>query len=167
MENIQTLTQLLSNSQCEYQIFDLGRRIKTIEPQVFADVEKGQCPYPFPMQRKAHLAIAYWNEQKQPWIWFLRFELDERGQVADLGRQRPGEERVVVQVEVGERSEVADRGGDRAVEVVAASVDPRDLATLHDGGAVEERATGDQAGVLRAVDRAIVGELDRIVPRAA
>ncbi|PQJ48933.1 hypothetical protein BTN99_03775 [Vibrio campbellii] len=87
MENIQTLTKLLNNSQCEYQIFDLGRRIKTIEPQVFADVEKGQFPYPFPMQRKAHLAIAYWNEQKQPWIWFLKFELDERGLLkqADIG----------------------------------------------------------------------------------
>ncbi|WP_045466685.1 DUF3549 family protein [Vibrio hyugaensis] len=87
MENIQTLTQLLSNSQCEYQIFDLGRRIKTIDPHVFADVEKGQCPYPFPMQRKAHLAIAYWNEQKQPWIWFLKFELDERGLLkqSDIG----------------------------------------------------------------------------------
>ncbi|WP_199455675.1 DUF3549 family protein [Vibrio owensii] len=87
MENIQTLTQLLNNSHCEYQIFDLGRRIKTIDAQVFTDVEKGQCPYPFPMQRKAHLAIAYWNEQKQPWIWFLKFELDERGLLkqSDIG----------------------------------------------------------------------------------
>ncbi|HCG8600810.1 TPA: DUF3549 family protein [Vibrio parahaemolyticus] len=87
MENIQTLTQLLKNSHCEYQIFDLGRRIKTIDSQLFADVEKGQCPYPHPMQRKAHLAIAYWNEQKQPWIWFLKFELDERGLLkqSDIG----------------------------------------------------------------------------------
>ncbi|EJC7016816.1 hypothetical protein BBM20_21265 [Vibrio parahaemolyticus] len=87
MENIQTLTQLLKNSHCEYQIFDLGRRIKTIDSQLFADVEKGQCPYPYPMQRKAHLAIAYWNEQKQPWIWFLKFELDERGLLkqSDIG----------------------------------------------------------------------------------
>ncbi|MDF4839258.1 DUF3549 family protein [Vibrio parahaemolyticus] len=87
MENIQTLTQLLKNSHCEYQIFDLGRRIKTIDSQLFADVEKGQNPYPYPMQRKAHLAIAYWNEQKQPWIWFLKFELDERGLLkqSDIG----------------------------------------------------------------------------------
>ncbi|MEX3073813.1 DUF3549 family protein [Vibrio alginolyticus] len=87
MENIQTLTQLLKNSNCDYQIFDLGRRIRTIESQIFADVEKGQCPYPFPMQRKAHLAIAYWNEQRQPWIWFLKFELDERGLLkqSDIG----------------------------------------------------------------------------------
>ncbi|MBE3878726.1 DUF3549 family protein [Vibrio parahaemolyticus] len=87
MENIQTLTQLLKNSHCEYQIFDLGRRIKTIDSQLFADVEKGLCSYPYPMQRKAHLAIAYWNEQKQPWIWFLKFELDERGLLkqSDIG----------------------------------------------------------------------------------
>ncbi|YCS26154.1 DUF3549 family protein [Vibrio parahaemolyticus] len=87
MENIQTLTQLLKNSHCEYQIFDLGRRIKTIDSQLFADVEKGLCPYPYPMQRKAHLAIAYWNEQKQPWIWFLKFELDERSLLkqSDIG----------------------------------------------------------------------------------
>ncbi|AUI86760.1 hypothetical protein BS333_10360 [Vibrio azureus] len=87
MENIQTLTQLLSNSQCEYQIFDLGRRLKNIDPEIFSRVEQGQSPYPFPMQRKAHLAIAYWNEKKQPWIWFLKFELDERGLLkqADIG----------------------------------------------------------------------------------
>ncbi|WP_425666490.1 DUF3549 family protein [Vibrio tubiashii] len=87
METIHTLTQLLTNSDCQYQVFDLGRRIKKIENKVFADVEKGQQPYPYPMQRKAHLAIAYWNQEQQPWIWFLKFELDERGLLkqADVG----------------------------------------------------------------------------------
>jgi len=87
MDTIHTLTQLLKNSDCDYQVFDLGRRIKTIANDVFADVEKGQQAYPFPLQRKAHLAIAYWNETKQPWIWFLKFELDERGLLkqADVG----------------------------------------------------------------------------------
>ncbi|MDF2155547.1 DUF3549 family protein [Vibrio sp. CAU 1672] len=87
MENIHTLTQLLTNSGCEYQIFDLGRRIQSITHSLFSDVEKGQSPYPFPLQRKAHLAIAYWNEEQQPWIWFLKFELDERGLLkqADIG----------------------------------------------------------------------------------
>ncbi|MCG9748869.1 DUF3549 family protein [Vibrio brasiliensis] len=79
METIHTLTQLLTNSDCQYQVFDLGRRIKQIEAKTFADVEKGQQAYPYPMQRKAHIAIAYWNEEQQPWIWFLKFDLDERG----------------------------------------------------------------------------------------
>ncbi|PMJ88470.1 DUF3549 family protein [Vibrio sp. 10N.261.55.A7] len=87
MEHIHTLSELLKNSGCQYKIFDLGRRIKTIENNTFLRVEKGQQPYPFPLQRKAHLAVAYWNEENQPWIWFLKFELDERGLLkqADVG----------------------------------------------------------------------------------
>lgn len=87
METIHTLTQLLNDSDCQYQVFDLGRRIKTIDAKTFADAEKGQLPYPYPMQRKAHIAIAYWNKEQQPWIWFLKFELDERGLLkqSDIG----------------------------------------------------------------------------------
>lgn len=79
MDSIYTLTQLLTNSGCEYQIFDLGRRIQPVDNALFAAVEQGQQPYPYPIQRHAQLAIAYWNEEKQPWIWFLKFPLDERG----------------------------------------------------------------------------------------
>ncbi|CAM2849462.1 DUF3549 family protein [Vibrio neptunius] len=87
MDTIHTLSQLLTNSECQYQVYDLGRRIKNIDNKMFVDVEKGFQPYPYPLQRKAHLAIAYWNEHKQPWIWFLKFELDERGLLkqADVG----------------------------------------------------------------------------------
>lgn len=87
MDTIHTLSQLLSASDCDYAIYDLGRRITAIEQDHFADIEKGAAPYPYPLQRKANLAIAYWNEHKQPWIWFLKFELDERGLLkqADIG----------------------------------------------------------------------------------
>ncbi len=79
MATITTLSQLLTTSGCDFRIFDLGRRISPIQATTFADVERGQLPYPYPLQRKAHVAIAYWNEQQQPWIWFLKFDLDERG----------------------------------------------------------------------------------------
>lgn len=79
MDTIHTLTQLLKNSGCQYDIYDLGRRIQKIDNDLFANVEQGKQPYPFPLQRQAHLAISYWNEEKQPWIWFLKFKLDERG----------------------------------------------------------------------------------------
>ena len=79
MDSIHTLTQLLDNSGCSYKIFDLGRRIQPVDNPLFASVEQEQQPYPFPIQRHAQLAIAYWNEAKQPWIWFLKFPLDERG----------------------------------------------------------------------------------------
>ncbi|WP_194437251.1 DUF3549 family protein [Vibrio fluminensis] len=87
MDTIHTLSELLRNSECTFKIFDLGRRIKAIDNHVFEQIERGQQPYPYPLQRKAHLAIAYWNQAKQPWIWFLKFELDERGLLkqADVG----------------------------------------------------------------------------------
>ena len=88
MDNIQTLTALLKNSGCQYQIFDLGRRIQPIDNDQFSHVEQGHQAYPYPVKRTAHLAIAYWNETKQPWIWFLKFALDERGLLlqADVGQ---------------------------------------------------------------------------------
>ena len=87
MDTIHTLSQLLINSDCQYKVYDLGRRISRIENKIFSNVEQGLQPYPYPLQRKAHLAICYWNESKQPWIWFLKFELDERGLLkqADVG----------------------------------------------------------------------------------
>ncbi len=87
MEAIKTLSQLLTQSGCEYAIYDLGRRIEPISNQDFAKVELAQAPYPYPVQRQAQLAIAYWNESNQPWIWFLKFDLDERGLLSssDLG----------------------------------------------------------------------------------
>lgn len=77
----------MKNSGCQYEIYDLGRRIQKVDNDLFADVEQGMQPYPFPLQKQAHLAISYWNEQKQPWIWFLKFKLDERGLLsqADIG----------------------------------------------------------------------------------
>ncbi len=88
MDSIHTLTQLINQSNCHYQVFDLGRRILPIDNQEFAKVEQGQQPYPYPLQRQAKMAIVYWNESRQPWIWLLCFTLDERGLLkpADVGQ---------------------------------------------------------------------------------
>ncbi len=79
METIHTLTQLLENSDCQYNIYDLSRNVQPLTEAQFKRIEQAQQPYPYPIQRHAQIAIAYWNTQKQPWIWFLKFELDERG----------------------------------------------------------------------------------------
>ncbi|MDR9830148.1 DUF3549 family protein [Vibrio sp. FNV 38] len=88
MKTLYTLTELLKNSGCNYQVYDLGRRIQPIDNALFEKVEKEQQAYPFPVQRQAQIAIAYWNESQQPWIWFLKFNLDERGLLkqADVGQ---------------------------------------------------------------------------------
>lgn len=87
MQSILTLTQILKQSGCQFKIHDLGRRIEVISNNNFENIELGKQPYPYPIQRQARFAISYWNEHKQPWIWFLKFDLDERGQlnVADIG----------------------------------------------------------------------------------
>lgn len=79
METIQTLSKMLQTSGNQYAIFDLGRRIQAIDNATFERIESGGQPYPYPVQRSAQFAIAYWDNSHQPWIWFLKFELDERG----------------------------------------------------------------------------------------
>ncbi len=87
MDQIYTLSQLIQQSHCQYAIYDLGRRVQLIPNQQFESIEAGQQPYPYPLQRYAHLAITYWSESKKPWIWFLKMPLDERGLLkqADIG----------------------------------------------------------------------------------
>lgn len=82
MQPIHTLTDLLQQSEVHYQIFDLGRRIQPVDAQQFHHVEQAKQPYPYPLQRQAHLAIVYWHQHQQPWIWFVKFNLDERGLLA-------------------------------------------------------------------------------------
>ncbi|MBC3620341.1 DUF3549 family protein [Vibrio metschnikovii] len=82
MQPIHTLTDLLQQSEVHYQIFDLGRRIQPVDAQQFHHVEQARQPYPYPLQRQAHLAIVYWHQHQQPWIWFVKFNLDERGLLA-------------------------------------------------------------------------------------
>ncbi len=79
MQTIKNLSQLLKHSGCQYAIYDLGRRIERISNAEFSMIEEARAPYPYPIKRQAQLAIAYWNELQQPWIWFLKFNLDERG----------------------------------------------------------------------------------------
>jgi len=88
MKKITTITELLIESGCDSLIFDLSRRVVPIPHKDFAKIETSQMAYPYPIQRKAHLGIAYWNRTKEPWIWFLTFDLDERGLIktADIGQ---------------------------------------------------------------------------------
>ncbi|GHA59675.1 DUF3549 family protein [Photobacterium aphoticum] len=79
METFHTLTQLLDNAGCQYQIYDLGRRVNAIDIDQFKAVEDNRQPYPWPLQQHANLSIAFWQADQAPWIWFLRLPLDERG----------------------------------------------------------------------------------------
>ena len=77
---IDTLSDFLTQAGTEFRLFDLGRRLQPLAHSDFAAIEAGQRPYPWPLQRHAWLAVCYWQQQGgQPYVWFLKIPLDERG----------------------------------------------------------------------------------------
>jgi hypothetical protein len=80
MSNISSISELLTLSGSQYRVFDIGRKIDKLSKETFTKVEANQIPYPFPSQGHAFLAITFWQKQNsQPYLWFVKFPLDERG----------------------------------------------------------------------------------------
>lgn len=83
--NINTLTDFLHASQCQYRIYDLGRKVANIANSDFKKIAHNEQPYPYPVQQHAFIAITFWQLAKQKgnqqdhFIWFLKIPLDEQG----------------------------------------------------------------------------------------
>lgn len=79
--NINTLTEFLEASQCQYRIYDLGRKVAKIGNKDFQKIAHNDLPYPFPIQQHAFIAITFWQVGKQQdhFIWFLKMPVDEQG----------------------------------------------------------------------------------------
>ncbi|SET33617.1 DUF3549 family protein [Thalassotalea agarivorans] len=87
MNSIETITELLQLSNCQYRVYDIGRNINKITKEQFEKLEHNQVPYPYPMQGHAHLAIAFWQKQSvQLYIWFVKLPLDERSLLVQASR---------------------------------------------------------------------------------
>lgn len=83
---VPTLSALMETANASWRVFDLGRRVTSISKSEFASVENNDKPYPFPIQQKARFALVFWDQtgkvqdaMKNPFIWFLQFDLDELG----------------------------------------------------------------------------------------
>ncbi len=80
MTTISSISELLSLSGSQYRIYDVGRKINKISKEQFNKIELNYQPYPYPIQSHACLAIVFWQKDtKQPFIWFVKLPLDERG----------------------------------------------------------------------------------------
>lgn len=79
MQEIQTLTSFFQQAKCNVQIFDLGRRVQPVSNDEFARIEANHIPYPYPVKGQGQFALIFNQDNHEPWIWFLRFPLDERG----------------------------------------------------------------------------------------
>ncbi len=80
MTTISSISELLSLSNCQYRVYDLGRKIEKLSKDSFNKFEQCQIPHAFPFQGHAQLAIAFWQKNStQPYLWFVKLPLDERG----------------------------------------------------------------------------------------
>lgn len=80
MNTIATITELLTLSQCQYRVYDLGRRVEKLNKEIFEKLEHNQLPHPTPNQGHAHFAICFWQQKStSPYLWFVKLPLDERG----------------------------------------------------------------------------------------
>ena len=77
---MRTISELLKTSGSQYRIYDIGRKVDKLSKETFTKIEANQIPYPLPSQGHAYIAIAFWQKKNsQPYLWFVKFSLDERG----------------------------------------------------------------------------------------
>jgi len=80
MTTISSISELLTLSGSQYRIFDVGRKIDKISKETFYKIEHNHVPYPYPIQSHACFAVVFWQkESSQPFIWFIKCPLDEKG----------------------------------------------------------------------------------------
>jgi len=85
---ITTLTEFLEDTGARLHLFDMGRRVVKIPRDRFLQIEKTAAPYPYPLQQQAWFALLFQHEASHadPFIWFLRFPLDEQGKLLQAAR---------------------------------------------------------------------------------
>lgn len=88
MTEITTLSQFLATAGTQFQVYDLGRRVQNIDMMAFHQIESLVSPYPYPIQGHALFAIVFWQENQQPFIWFIKLPLDEQGLLSPAPRQQ-------------------------------------------------------------------------------
>ncbi|KAF7775139.1 hypothetical protein PCIT_a1257 [Pseudoalteromonas citrea] len=85
---ISTLGELLSAAGTQWRAYDIGRRITKIDKKQFAQIENTLTPYPYPLAGHALIAIQFWdnNATLDPYVWFLKFPLDEQSKLVAASR---------------------------------------------------------------------------------
>ena len=77
-----TLSDFLDASQCQFRVYELGRKVTKISNSEFRKIDANKAPYPYPIQKQAFFAIVFWQTQQQGkdhFIWFLKMPIDEQG----------------------------------------------------------------------------------------
>ncbi|WP_394128742.1 DUF3549 family protein [Shewanella maritima] len=88
MTELNTLSQFLTTANTQFQVYDLGRRVQSIDMMAFHQIEELAAPYPYPIQGHAQFALVFWQNEQAPYIWFLKLPLDEQGLLSPAQRSQ-------------------------------------------------------------------------------
>ncbi|WP_261841939.1 DUF3549 family protein [Aliamphritea ceti] len=88
MQRFETLTDFIRQTDAQFRIFDMGRRVSKLSAETFHKVEHGHVPYPLPFLHQAWIGVLLWNpkQQDQNVVWFLKLPLDEQGYLVQAAR---------------------------------------------------------------------------------
>jgi len=80
-QSISTIGEFLQAGQADYQVYDMGRCLRELDPEAFDSIERQQQPYPYPIRKQAQLAVLFKHRQQpdNDYLWFIQLPLDERG----------------------------------------------------------------------------------------
>ena len=59
MQKFDSISHFLQTEAFNYRIFDLGRKVLSIENGLFSEIENQKAFYPYPFQQKAWLALLF------------------------------------------------------------------------------------------------------------
>jgi hypothetical protein len=90
MSQINTISEFLLQAGTDYRVFDMARGIRSLDTQLFLEIESATVPAPYPRQQHAWLGILFFNKQMshERYIWFVKLPLDEQGLVISAARQQ-------------------------------------------------------------------------------
>jgi len=137
---ITTLHEFLKHSGAQFRVFDMSRRGNKVSAEQFIAFEEASAPYPYPIQKKAHFGLVFWNPDlaQKHYIWFLSFPLDEQGLLIQAARD---EFLVMLLDRVGECMLAANEGDkiEGALKDSPYTFKPRDdkMAVFHAQASVE------------------------------
>jgi len=85
---LDSLSDLMQQADIQFTVFDLGRRINRISPQLFSRIEQADVAYPYPFKQHAWIGLVGWqnSNKKEHFIWFIQLPLDELGLIDPVAR---------------------------------------------------------------------------------
>lgn len=83
-----TLAEFLQSLGVMARFFDCGRRISDLSGREFSLFESNAIAYPAPYLHHAWIGLLFWAPAtpEAPSLWFLKFPLDEQGQLVPAAR---------------------------------------------------------------------------------